>query len=116
MANNVIVVRAPEGAHVKIFRRGNAAEVTHEVLASWEIELLVRLFELHITRILIEKYGEGICWDWQSRQGWRDFLPLTGKASLTVHLPKGEDRKVIVRRIGDINIAVQEEEQRYGLI
>jgi len=112
---NKIAVNVREDEHIRISRRGNAAEVTHEILASWEIELFVRLLELHITRILIGKYGDGVCWDWQSRQDWREFLPLTGKANLTVHLPAGEDRKVIVRRIGDINIAVQEEEKRYSL-
>ena len=112
---NTIVARAPEGAHIHIARRGNADEATHEVLASWEIESFVRLLELHITRTLAAKYGEGTCWDWQSRQDWRKLLPLTGKVNLTVHLQTGEDRKVLVRRIGDINIAIQEEEQVISL-
>lgn len=110
---NVIIVRAPEGAHIRIARR-DADEATHEVLASWEVELLVKLFELHITRTLTAKYGEA-CWDWDSQQGWRELLPLTGQASLTVHLPTGEDRKVFVRRVGDMSIAVREEEQAYSI-
>ncbi len=75
--NNIIVVRAPEGTHVRIARR-NSDKATHEVLASWEIGLFVRLFELHITRILTAKYGEGVCWDWGCSGGWREMLPLTG--------------------------------------
>jgi len=115
MAKNSIIVRTFRGAHIRIARRGNAEEATHEVLASWEIGLFVRLFELHITRTLTAKYGEGVCWDWESRQGWRELLPLTGQAHLTVHLPTGEDRKVLARRIGDMNIAIREEEQTYSI-
>ena len=113
--NNVIVVRAPEGVHVRIARRENAAEATHEVLASWEVGLFVKLFELHITRTLTAKYSEGTCWDWGPGSGWRELLPLTGQARLTAHLPTGEDHKVLVRRIGEMNLAVQEEEQTYSI-
>ena len=111
--NNVIVVRAPGGTHIRIARR-DTAEATHEVLASWEVGLFVRLFELHITRTLTAKYGE-VCWNWESRQGWRELLPLTGQAHLTVHLSTGENRKVLARRIGDMDIAILEEEQTYSI-
>jgi hypothetical protein len=107
--NSTIVVCAPANAHIRIARR-DTDEATHEILASWEVGLLVKLLELHITRTLSAKYGEGICWDWKSQQGWRELLPLTGEANLTVHLPTGEDQKVLLKRMGGMNIAIVEEQ------
>jgi hypothetical protein len=108
MAKNTIIINPPRGYHVRISRR--AGEATHEVLASWELGVFAKLLELHITRALIARYGEGICWDWNSQKDWKKLLPCGQTVCITVHT-KDEDKDVLVRRLSDMLVGIQEVER-----
>jgi len=123
-----IVVRAPEGAHIRIVHdkasRSNeprlprfdpkARKVTHEILALREIWLLRKLLHLHITQTITAKYGEEAFWGWISDSDWRELLSLTGQTQITVYTPLiPVGRRVLLKRTGEkrpseMNLVVQD--------
>jgi hypothetical protein len=107
---NKIIVRAPGNVHIRIARRESADRATHEVLTSGEKERFVKFFELHITRIITAKYGEKAWWFWFPGYGWRDLLPLTGKAYLTIRRQPDdcEEFEVLVRWGDQTSLIIQE--------
>jgi hypothetical protein len=108
MVSNRIAVQAPTDVHVYITRTPGLA--THTIVAYWELQLFVHLFEVHITRLLREKYDSKTTWDWaQPESGWRELLPMNGRADLVVHTVD-KDRKILIRRIGELQFGITEEE------
>lgn len=104
--NSIIVVRAPEGAHV-VVSRGDNAEADHDIIPSWQVRQLKHLFELHVLRALQTHFGGLVTFDWEG--DWKDALAMGVDIPLVVFPDggNGPQTPVLIRRIGEMQIVVE---------
>ena len=109
MAKNIVVIRAPEGAHVVVVR-GRAADDPEicQAVPAWQVRALLGVLEAQVLQPLMARFGgRPVCYDWATSEGAWGAVPYGTDAHLTVHVDGGEDIPVVIRRGSELTIHVE---------